>query len=122
MKPISILNDVLGPVMRGPSSSHTAGAFHLASLARSLLGEAPAEAEICFDPDGSYSRTYREQGADRAFAVGLLDWPLTDPRFEDSLDLAKASGLKIEFQRRNCPKRTIRTRSVSGWSVAAAAA
>jgi L-serine dehydratase len=97
VKTISILNDVLGPVMRGPSSSHTAGAYHLATLARSLLGAAPAQADIAFDPDGSYARTYQEQGADRAFAMGLLAYPLTDERFPEALELAKKEKLAIRF-------------------------
>lgn len=97
MKTISILNDVLGPVMRGPSSSHTAGAYHLATLARSLLGAAPTQADIAFDPDGSYARTYQEQGADRAFAMGLLAYPLTDERFSKALELAKTEKLAIRF-------------------------
>ena len=97
MKPISILNDVLGPVMRGPSSSHTAGAYHLATLARSLLGDQPVKAEILFDPDGSYAQTYREQGADRAFALGLLGCQLTDERFFQAFELAEKEGLALRF-------------------------
>ena len=93
----SILNDVLGPVMRGPSSSHTAGSFQIGRLARSLLGAPPSSAVLCFDPQGSYVRTYREQGADRAFAAGLLGWDITDPRFSDALEQAERSGLTLEF-------------------------
>jgi L-serine dehydratase len=104
VKPISILNDVLGPVMRGPSSSHTAGAYHLAALARQLLGEVPVEADIAFDPDGSYVRTYQEQGADRAFAFGLLGWELTDERFPEALRLAKQEGLTIRFVTEKFPE------------------
>ena len=52
MEFISILNDVLGPVMRGPSSSHTAGSHHIGRLVRDLLGEEPALAEFTFDPAG----------------------------------------------------------------------
>jgi len=55
MKPISILNDVLGPVMRGPSSSHTAGPFYIGTLARALLGEEMASVTFAFDPDGSFA-------------------------------------------------------------------
>ncbi len=104
MKPISILNDVLGPVMRGPSSSHTAGAYHLATLARSLLGAAPVEADIAFDPDGSYARTFREQGADRACALGLLALPLTDERFTEALELADREKLTIRFATERLPE------------------
>ena len=67
---VSIFNDVLGPVMRGPSSSHTAGSYHIGRVARSLLGEPPVGAELAFDPDGSYAATFRTQSSDKAFAAG----------------------------------------------------
>jgi len=94
----SILNDVLGPVMRGPSSSHTAGSYHIGRLMRSLLGERPARATFTFDPDGSYAATFRQQGVDRALAAGLLGWPITDARFARALALAPRSGLRLEFR------------------------
>ena len=94
---VSILNHVLGPVMRGPSSSHTAGAFHIASMARGLLGSAPRRAAFAFDPGGSYGRTYAAQGADRAFAMGLMGKSLTDESFFTALEDAEASGLGISF-------------------------
>lgn len=84
--------------MRGPSSSHTAGAFHLGCMARSILGEIPQRATLAFDPAGSYAATYRPQGADRGFAMGLLDRPLTDARFFTALDDARAAGLDLEYQ------------------------
>ena len=98
MEFISILNDVLGPVMRGPSSSHTAGSHHIGRLVRSLLGEEPARAVFTFDPDGSYAATYRQQGVDLALAAALLGWPITDRRFAQALTLAPKLGLKIEFK------------------------
>ena len=98
MRAISIFNHVLGPVMRGPSSSHTAGAFHIASMARSLLGGRPTRAVLAFDPAGSYAATYVAQGADRGFAMGLLGKPLTDESFFTSLVDALQAGLRIEFQ------------------------
>jgi L-serine dehydratase len=97
MKSISILNHVLGPVMRGPSSSHTAGAFHIGCMARSLLGDVPRRAVLAFDPDGSYAVTYAAQGADRGFAMGLMDKELTDESFFTALDDAPRAGLEIEF-------------------------
>jgi len=97
MNAISIFNHVVGPVMRGPSSSHTAGAFHIGALARSLLGATPSAATIAFDADGSYAKCYHTQGADLAFAVGLLGWPITDERFPNALDEAAKAGLAIEF-------------------------
>jgi L-serine dehydratase len=98
MEFISILNDVLGPVMRGPSSSHTAGSYHIARLARSLLGDDPATAEFTFDPEGSYAATYRQQGVDLALVSGLLGWPITDARFARALSLAPAQGFRPRFR------------------------
>jgi len=103
MKHVSIFNHVLGPVMRGPSSSHTAGAFHIASTVRSLLGATPERAVFAFDPGGSYAHTYVQQGADRAFAMGLLGLPLTDERFFRALELAPAGGLDLGFEVRPIP-------------------
>jgi len=95
---ISILNDVLGPVMRGPSSSHTAGSHHIGRLVRSLLGEEPARASFTFDPAGSYAATYRQQGVDLALATALLGWPITDERFPKALTLAPRQGLALAFK------------------------
>ncbi len=97
MSAISILNDVLGPVMRGPSSSHTAAPFHIGWLARDLLGDEPVSATFTFDPGGSFAQVYREQGSDLGFAAGLLGWAITDGRFPQALDLAAAQGLQIAF-------------------------
>jgi L-serine dehydratase len=93
----SIFNDVLGPVMRGPSSSHTAGSYRIGRIARSLLGEEPARAVFTFDPQGSYAKTYKEQGADLGFAAGLLGWEITDDRFPQALASAARAGIEIEF-------------------------
>ncbi len=98
MEFIGILNDVLGPVMRGPSSSHTAGSYHIGRIARSLLGEPSASVTFTFDPQGSYAKTYHQQAVDLAFAAGIMQWSLTDERFPRALDLAAAEGLKIGFQ------------------------
>jgi L-serine dehydratase len=95
---ISIFNDVLGPVMRGPSSSHTAGSYRLGRIARSLLAEEPKAAAFAFDLDGSYARTYKEQGADLGFVAGLLGWTMTDERFPRALESASRAGMKITFR------------------------
>jgi len=95
---ISIFNDVLGPVMRGPSSSHTAGSFRIGRIARSLLGEEPVSAVFSFDPEGSYAKTYKEQGADLGFAAGLMGWPITDERFPQALEAAAQAGMGIVFR------------------------
>jgi L-serine dehydratase len=97
MEAISIFNHVIGPIMRGPSSSHTAGAYHIGRMASSLLGASPSAAVITFDADGSYGQCYRPQGADLAFAAGLMGWPVTDERFPHALESAAAEGLRITF-------------------------
>jgi L-serine dehydratase len=103
MKTVSIFNHVLGPVMRGPSSSHTAGAFHIGSMARSILGGMPDRAVLAFDPAGSYAATYEPQGADRGFAMGLMNRPLTDESFFTALRDAPDAGMQLQFQVRPLP-------------------
>lgn len=98
MKTVSILNHVLGPVMRGPSSSHTAGAFHIASMARSMVGGTPRRAMFAFDPTGSYAATYVQQGADRGFAMGLMGKSLTEDSFFTAISDAAREGLDICFE------------------------
>jgi L-serine dehydratase len=97
MDKISIFNDVLGPVMRGPSSSHTAGSFRIGRMARSLWGDDACEIRLTFDPGGSYSQVYREQGVDLAFAAGFLGWSITDDRFPQALELAREEGRDFSF-------------------------
>lgn len=98
MKAVSIFNQVLGPVMRGPSSSHTAGAFHIGSMARSILGGTPNKAVLAFDPTGSYAATYAPQGADRGFAMGLMGKQLVDESFFTALTDAPRDGLDLQFE------------------------
>ncbi len=94
----SIFNDVLGPVMRGPSSSHTAGSYNIGRVALSLLGEKPDSAIFTFDPDGSYAKTYRQQAVDLAFVTGITGGELTDDGFIESIESAKSAGLNIQFK------------------------
>ncbi len=97
MEFISIFNDVLGPVMRGQSSSHTAGSYYIGRLARELFGEIPSEATFTFAPDGSYARVFQAQGSDLGFAAGLMGWSITDERFNKALDIAEAQNFHIRF-------------------------
>jgi len=89
--------------MRGPSSSHTAGPFHISTLARALLGDEPASATFTFDPDGSFGEVYREQGSDLGFAAGTMGWSITDERFPRALDWAARQGLEITFRVERLP-------------------
>jgi L-serine dehydratase len=97
MRSASILNEVLGPVMRGPSSSHTAGSFHIGRMARDLLGREPVAATFVFDPGGSLAEVYRQQGSDLAFTAGLTGLSITDDAFSQALDLAAGRGLTVAF-------------------------
>lgn len=93
----SILNNVIGPVMRGASSSHTAGPYHIAKMCRSFIGGLPEEVTFTFEPGSSIAEVYREQGSDAALVMGMLDLPLTDERFSQVLDLYPSFGIKINF-------------------------
>ncbi|MEE4165837.1 MAG: serine dehydratase beta chain, partial [Desulfocapsaceae bacterium] len=97
----SVFNDVLGPVMRGPSSSHTAGSYHIACVVRQLLGDAPRKVKISFDRSGSYAGTYRQQGVDQAFVTGLMGWLQTDEIFTRALQTAKQQGMQFTFECRD---------------------
>lgn len=92
----SSIFDMIGPVMIGPSSSHTAGVVRIARTAFKLLGGTPEDAEIIFY--NSFARTYEGHGSDRAIIAGLLDYRTDDKRIKDSLDLAKENKLKYTFK------------------------
>ncbi len=89
------LFDVLGPVMIGPSSSHTAGAARIGYTARKLLGEAPVRAEVYLH--GSFATTGRGHGTDRAIIAGLLGMRPEDSRLPDSFSLAREAGLEFSI-------------------------
>lgn len=87
---------MIGPVMIGPSSSHTAGVVRIGRVARRLLGGKPDQAEIVFY--NSFARTYEGHGSDRAIIAGLLDYKTDDKRIKESLDLAPTEGLHYTFR------------------------
>jgi L-serine dehydratase len=94
---ISIFNDVLGPVMRGPSSSHTAGAYRIGLLVRDLLGAEARSARVVFDPTGSMAPTYEPLGVDLAFTAGLMGWSMLDGSYFSACDRARERGVGIAF-------------------------
>lgn len=104
MKKVSILNHVLGPVMRGPSSSHTAGPWRIGRMAANLLGGPPERGAFTFHPASSLAVCYHDQGSDLAFAAGLLGRPLTDDDFSRILSLAPGLGLDISFEKAPFPE------------------
>lgn len=89
------LFDIIGPVMIGPSSSHTAGASRAGLVARHLLDAEPVRANITLY--GSFAKTYAGHGADRAIIGGILGFSLDDERIRDSFTHAKARGLAFTF-------------------------
>jgi L-serine dehydratase len=88
--------DIVGPVMIGPSSSHTAGAVRLGLMAGKILGEKAVKAEI--NLHGSFAQTYRGHGTDKAIIAGVLGFLPDDERIRDALILAKREGLDYSFQ------------------------
>ncbi len=88
--------DMIGPVMIGPSSSHTAGVVRIARAAIRILGGSPEEAEITFY--NSFARTYEGHGSDRAILGGLMDFKTDDSRIKNALELAEKTGLKYKFK------------------------
>jgi L-serine dehydratase len=89
------LFDIVGPVMVGPSSSHTAGAVKIGLACRKLLNEEVKEAQI--DLHGSFLATGKGHGTDRAIAAGLMGFQVDDPRIRDSLNIAKEKGIKLTY-------------------------
>ena len=76
----SIFNDVIGPVMRGPSSSHCAASLRIGRLARDLMDGQIDEVLVEFDPHGSLAETHASQGSDMGLFGGLLGWEAHDER------------------------------------------
>lgn len=90
------LLDIIGPIMVGPSSSHTAGACRIALLARALVGGTPQRALL--ELHGSFAKTGEGHGTDRALIGGLLGFAPDDERLRDSPTLARDAGLQVEIQ------------------------
>ncbi len=86
---------IIGPVMIGPSSSHTAGAVRIGRVAYALLGTAPVRATL--ELHQSFARTCRGHGTDKALIAGLLGYAPDDPRIRDSLRFAAERGLAWQF-------------------------
>ena len=87
--------DIIGPVMIGPSSSHTAGAARLGLIARKILGEEVVSAEIGLH--GSFARTYRGHGTDRALLAGIMGFSAEDERIKAAIDIAKEQNITHRF-------------------------
>lgn len=95
MKNVGVF-DILGPIMIGPSSSHTAGAARLGKIARSIAGGEIAE--VTFLLHGSFAKTYKGHGTDRALVAGILGMEPSDERLRNSIDIAIEKGIKFLFK------------------------
>ena len=94
MKTVGVF-DILGPIMVGPSSSHTAGAARLGKVARSIAdGDVK---EVKFLLHGSFGKTYKGHGTDRALVAGILGMEPSDLRLRDALNIAREQGIHIQF-------------------------
>lgn len=88
--------DIIGPIMVGPSSSHTAGAVRIGLIAHSLFETQPTDIQIYLY--GSFKDTYRGHGTDVALVAGILGFDTNDTRIPDSLVIAKDLGIHITFK------------------------
>src|SRR5471032_754294 len=93
---VSLL-DIIGPVMVGPSSSHTAGACRIGLLARGLVGGTPERARL--ELHGSFARTGEGHGTDKALVGGLMGFRPDDERLRYALETADQGGLDYKFEK-----------------------
>jgi L-serine dehydratase len=89
--------EIIGPIMIGPSSSHTAAAVRIGLISRAILGEPVTSAIIQLH--GSYALTGKGHGTDKALIAGLLGFDAADERIRDALTLAEEQGTKVEFHK-----------------------
>lgn len=94
----SIFNDVIGPVMRGPSSSHCAASLRIGRLCRDLMNGQIKEVFIEYDPNGSLATTHKGQGSDMGLFGGFLGWEADDERLPDYLEAIDQAGIRIEIK------------------------
>ena len=92
---MSSIFDIMGPVMVGPSSSHTAGAVKLGRIARFIFSDEIKKADIYFH--GSFASTYKGHGTDKAVVGGILGFKPDDERIKNSLEIAKNKNIDINF-------------------------
>ncbi len=98
MNAVSIFNDVIGPVMRGPSSSHCAAALRIGRLARDLMNGEIDEVLVEFDREGSLPLTHESQGSDMGLFGGLLGWEADDERLPGSAKALADAGVTLRIE------------------------
>ncbi len=87
--------DILGPIMIGPSSSHTAGAARLGKIARTIAGDGIRK--VKFFLHGSFATTYKGHGTDKALVAGILGMNPWDENLKNSMELAREKDIEVEF-------------------------
>jgi L-serine dehydratase len=95
---VSIFNDVIGPVMRGPSSSHCAAALMIGRLARDLMEGDLKKALVEFDKEGALATTHVSQGSDMGLFGGLMGWDAIDDRLPNSASAISGKGIDVSFK------------------------
>ena len=96
--PPSIFNDVIGPIMRGPSSSHCAAAVRIGRIARVLMDGEITDVLVKFDPDSSLANTHESQGSDMGLFAGLLGWDTTHESLADSPKAIGEAGITVSIE------------------------
>ena len=94
----SIFNDVIGPVMRGPSSSHCAASLRIGRFCRDLMDGQMTHILIEFDPNGSLATTHQSQGSDMGLFGGFLGWEAYDERLPQSANFLETEGITVEIE------------------------
>jgi L-serine dehydratase len=97
----SIFNDVIGPVMRGPSSSHCAASLRIGRICRDLMGGSLKRVQIEFDPNGSLATTHKAQGSDMGMFGGFLGWEAFDDRLVDAEQHLSVAGISVSIDIRD---------------------
>ena len=110
----SSIFDMIGPVMIGPSSSHTAGVVRIGRVARRLIGKTPKRVVVTFY--NSFATTFEGHGSDRAILAGLLDYQTDDDRIREALQHAQAAGMTWDFRPiRSSPKHHPNSVKIEMW-------
>lgn len=105
--------NIIGPVMIGPSSSHTAGAVRLGRVAWKVLEDEPVKAVI--ELSGSFAETYRGHGTDKALLAGIMGFHSYDERIRSSLEIAQERNLDYTFEKVNIPDSHPNTARIHLW-------
>lgn len=126
-QPSSIFNEVYGPVMTGPSSSHTAGPARIGMMMHQMLDADPSSINVLFDTEGSFAAQYEAQGSNFGIVGGILGIDIADETIKRSLIMAKERNIKVDFEIKDLPgklhpnftKITVKTKNNSITSIEA---